>query len=314
MLNDFKRLVSFTLFLTYVVILAGAVVRGTGSGLGCPDWPRCFGSWVPPLEERELPANYKEIYKIAGKEIADFDPFKTWTEYLNRMLGALLGVFILTVFIKSFKHTDKEKNLPWFCGFLLFMVIIQGGVGAFVVSSHLKPYIITLHMLLALILLFGLHYLSKFLDDLSSFQISFKPDEKNLTWTKLLIFFTMSQTLMGTQVRQSVDYLTRDTNTTPLNLVIEHLGWIFYVHRSFSMIVFALAVFCTVRMYKQDVNGRNFKYALAILILILGNVASGIALNYNGFPAEMQPVHLFCAVMVLGMQFKLYLSQKGNLL
>ena len=154
-MKGFQRIIFWSIVGTYLVILAGAVVRGTGSGLGCPDWPRCFGQWVPPTDISELPANYKEVYKIAGKTIADFDPFKTWTEYINRLLGALLGVLIVILFGKSLKMKEYEKNIPWFCGGLLFLIIIQGGVGALVVSTHLKPFLITIHMFLAILLLFG---------------------------------------------------------------------------------------------------------------------------------------------------------------
>src|SRR6478752_3146384 len=102
-MKGFQRIILLCVIGTYLVILAGAVVRGTGSGLGCPDWPRCFGQWVPPMDIHELPANYKEVYKIAGKTIADCDPFKTWTEYINRLLGVVLGFFIVMLFGMSFK-------------------------------------------------------------------------------------------------------------------------------------------------------------------------------------------------------------------
>ena len=102
-MKGFQRLIFLSIMGTYLVILAGAVVRGTGSGLGCPDWPRCFGQWVPPMDISELPDNYKEIFKISGKTIADFDPFKTCIEYINLLLGAILGVLIIWLFALSFK-------------------------------------------------------------------------------------------------------------------------------------------------------------------------------------------------------------------
>src|SRR5687768_11618062 len=102
-MKGFQRILLFCIIGTYLVILAGAVVRGTGSGLGCPDWPRCFGRWVPPMDISELPENYKEVYKISGKTIADFDPFKTWTEYINRLLGVILGFLVTLLFLSSFR-------------------------------------------------------------------------------------------------------------------------------------------------------------------------------------------------------------------
>ncbi|MBY0515917.1 MAG: COX15/CtaA family protein [Bacteriovoracaceae bacterium] len=310
----FRRFVALTLFMTYVVILAGAVVRGTGSGLGCPDWPRCFGHWIPPVDISELPADYKEQFKIDGKVIADFEAFKTWTEYLNRLLGALLGLMIVRLFIKSFKYTDKEPNLPWFCGGLLLLVSLQGGVGALVVFSHLKPYIITLHMFLALVLLFSLQYLQKYCSDLDHFGINFKPDTHNLFVTKILILVGIIQVGLGTQVRESVDHLIRDTAEATKSTVVNQLSWDFYVHRSFSIIFLSLTIWALVRLYKQDITGSGFKRAIVLLVLLLLNLASGVGLNYFGFPAQLQPPHLFVGVLSMGVLFQQYLDQKGTLI
>ena len=109
-----------TLVAVYVLILVGSVVRSTGSGMGCPDWPRCFGSWIPPSSASELPDNYKEVYaasrvkknvkfigmlKMIGmNETAsklesdktvlveeDFSPLKSRIEYINRIVGVVIG-------------------------------------------------------------------------------------------------------------------------------------------------------------------------------------------------------------------------------
>jgi heme a synthase len=75
----------------YLLILAGGIVRSTGSGMGCPDWPKCFGRMIPPTQASELPFNYQEIYKEKLHGQVEFNPTKTWIEYLNRLLGALTG-------------------------------------------------------------------------------------------------------------------------------------------------------------------------------------------------------------------------------
>ncbi len=313
-MKGFQRLILLSIIGTYLVILAGAIVRGTGSGLGCPDWPRCFGQWVPPMDISELPADYKDIYKIAGKTIADFDPFKTWTEYLNRLLGVLLGIGIVALFIKSFSLKETERNIPWFCGGLLFLIIIQGGVGALVVSSHLKPFIITIHMFLAILLLFGLLYLKKYCEDLQDTSIVPKQDLKALAISRLLVTSSFIQVLLGTQVRQQVDHLIRDTQVATHETVISQLGWIFYVHRSFSLLIIGLFIYLLIYFHRTRFNRSAFFLTLFGFFCVSGNIATGILLNYFDFPTNAQPPHLFFGVMTTGFIYSLYLNLKGTLL
>ena len=313
-MKSFQRLILLSIMGTYLVILAGAVVRGTGSGLGCPDWPKCFGQWIPPMDIHELPANYQDLYQIAGKTIADFDPFKTWTEYLNRLLGVLLGIGIVAIFVKSFSLRNVERNLPWFCAGLLFLIMVQGGVGALVVSSHLKPYIITIHMFLAILLLFGLLYLKKYCEDLQDTSIVPALDMWALGFSKLLVAVTFIQILLGTQVRQQVDHLIRDTQSATHETVIDQLGWIFYIHRSFSIIIFALFAYLLVYFHRSKYNRGAFFLTLMGFFCVLINLITGVVLNYFGFPANAQPAHLFFGVMTAGLVYSLFLNLKGTLL
>lgn len=313
-MKGFQRIILLCVIGTYLVILAGAVVRGTGSGLGCPDWPHCFGQWVPPMDISELPANYKEVYKIAGKTIADFDPFKTWTEYINRLLGVLLGIGIVSLFVKSFTIRHQEKNLTWYCAGLLFLILIQGGVGALVVSTHLKPFLITIHMFLAVVLLFGLLYLKKYCEDLQDISIVPQLDVKALRLSKILVSLTFFQVLMGTQVRQQVDHLTRDTHVATAETVISQLNWVFYLHRSFSLIIVGLFLYLLTYFHRTRFNRGAFFLTLMAFLSVMGNVGTGLALNYFNFPANAQPPHLVFGVLSIGFLYSLYLNLKGTLL
>jgi heme a synthase len=313
-MKSFQRILFFAIFGTYLVILAGAVVRGTGSGLGCPDWPRCFGQWIPPMDISELPEDYKEIYKISGKTIADFDPFKTWTEYVNRLLGMFLGFLIMGLFFISFKIRDIDRSIPWFCGGLLLLIMIQGGVGALVVSTHLKPFIITIHMFLAVLLLFGLLYLRKYCDDLQDTSLVPPVDEKALRLTKALVYLTFFQVLMGTQVRQQVDHLIRDTMAATPENVMDALGGVFYFHRSFSLVIIGLFIYLLFYLHRVRYNRSAFLLTFMAFFSAMANVATGVMLNYFSFPASAQPPHLFFGVLTLGFLYTLSLNLRGTLL
>ena len=105
----FRRIGIITIFAVYVVILMGGIVRASGAGMGCPDWPTCFGQWIPPTEESQLPANYHEIYAERGYENTQFNPVKTWTEYTNRLVGVSIGflIFLTAWSSRIYLKTDK---------------------------------------------------------------------------------------------------------------------------------------------------------------------------------------------------------------
>jgi heme A synthase len=85
-LKSFARLALATTVATYLLILVGALVRASGAGLGCPDWPMCYGRWIPPTSVSQLPAGY---------DPATFNAILTWTEYTNRLLGVSIGFLII---------------------------------------------------------------------------------------------------------------------------------------------------------------------------------------------------------------------------
>ena len=145
----FLWMASVTVVTIYALILVGGIVRATGAGMGCPDWPKCFDQWVPPTAESQLPANYQEIYANRGYAETTFNVRKTWTEYLNRLLGVFTGFTILLTLIASlpFRKTDPKVFWLSLSGFIL--VGVQGWLGSRVVASNLNPGMITVHMLLA---------------------------------------------------------------------------------------------------------------------------------------------------------------------
>ncbi|MBI3235144.1 MAG: COX15/CtaA family protein, partial [Bacteroidetes bacterium] len=108
----------------YLLILAGSLVRVSGSGMGCPDWPRCFEQFVPPTSESELRPDYKQYYEAkTGHEIATFNVFHTYTEYINRLIAVITGFIAIAMAIFSFSYKKENKK------FILFSFLVLIAIG-----------------------------------------------------------------------------------------------------------------------------------------------------------------------------------------
>ena len=145
----FQSAVTATL-LSYLLIFVGGLVRVSGSGMGCPDWPKCFGRWIPPLSVDQIPSYIDPTM---------FNITLAWIEYGNRMLGVLVGISIIILNILAIYYFRKHFSLLFSSLLSLVIVIAEGFLGALVVSSVLNPFIVSLHMLLALILVSVLSYI-----------------------------------------------------------------------------------------------------------------------------------------------------------
>ena len=159
-LASFRQMTWIAFGATFFLVAVGGVVRVTGSGLGCPDWPTCWGCWLPPSSQEVIPTQvssdgrtYYEDKFGRKHALSEFDAAKMWIEYLNRLVGVAIGLLILWAFLRSLRL--RKTSPRHFQGALLalLMVAFQGWLGAVVVRSELVPGIITLHMVIAMILL-----------------------------------------------------------------------------------------------------------------------------------------------------------------
>ena len=304
----FRRLGILTIFAVYCVILAGGIVRASGAGMGCPDWPTCFGQWIPPTEEAQLPANYHELYAQRGYENTQFNPVKTWTEYSNRLLGASIGFLIFLTAWSSRIYRKTDKTIFYLSLSSFFLVGFQGWLGANVVSSNLKPYMITAHMLLALVIVALLIYTiaRSQQDSLHQLSTGDLPKKFNtVLWVAMLM--TLVQIAMGTQVREAVDVIAHAN--------IDRQFWrddfpiIFYIHRSFSSIILFTHLWLARKLYLAvDKDSLLFRTGFALLALVVLAIVAGISLDRLGVPALVQPLHLLLASLIFGVQFFLYRS------
>lgn len=327
-MQSFRRLTMATLVAVYVLILVGGIVRSTGSGMGCPDWPKCFGSWVPPRSEAELPPDYREFYSqyrekknvkfakyltalgfddtahklLNDKSIleeAEFNPTKTWIEYVNRLVGVVIGFMIFAVFVSSLRFLKTRRSLT-VMGFLVFVMVgFQGWLGSVVVSTNLTAWTITLHMFLALVIVAMLEYLL-----VASSNKPYVGNERDVrTWLVVVCLLVLTvQILWGTKVREAIDIVAA---SLPRDSWIANLGQPFFIHRSFSWIVLLFYVGLSYNLIKT----LGLKpFPLTLIVLILGAILSGAGMAYFAVPAFLQPVHLLLASLAFGVQFILLLE------
>ena len=331
--TSFRRIAKTALILVYLVILAGAVVRMTGSGMGCPDWPKCFGYYIPPTEEADLqwqpekeysagqviitnesllvasddflsgatfdPANWEAYTK---HDYAVFNPFHTWTEFLNRVLGALAGLATLVLAIVSLRHWKRDKWIPIIAWLVVIGMGFQAWLGATVVYSVLSPVKITLHMLMALVIVALLLYLIKRSAVKNTAQ---RFHRTTYFWLGVALLLTLIQVVMGTQVRELVDEQVKIYGDAAKSQWLNE-GWlIFLVHRSFSIVVLGINLFLAYSIWKLNLG---FSKIFWILVIIGLEVLTGVAMNYLEFPFASQPLHLVLATVLFGLQAYLFLE------
>lgn len=318
--RSFVRFNWLALVLIFLVVIAGSFVRITGSGMGCPDWPKCFGQWVPPTDEAQLPDDYREQYSekrakklekfskfldtFGWKEVAhqlrndptlleeeEFNARKTWTEYVNRLCGFLAGNALLVAFIWMLLKYRK-RWLILMAGFNLLLMGFQGWFGSIVVATNLVPWTITVHLFVALVIIGIQLYILYRIHPFKPRKLVLSKGMFILLWACFLI--TIYQLFLGTQVRESIDELTklgfgREDWT-------EQLGLPFYIHRSFS---WGVLVLLSIVAWMNE-RGNKLRIIRSVYVFLAIELISGVLLAHADMPGLVQTAHLVFATIIFG--------------
>lgn len=298
-----KNWVIATFILTFLVIIAGGVVRTTQSGMGCPDWPRCFGKWIPPTTASELPSDFE---KYLSKQDIDhtFNAFHTWIEYVNRLLGVLLGVFAIIQLFLLFKKRKIERKPYRYAQLFLLAVILTGLFGAIVVKLNLAHISISVHLLFALVLIqVQLALLLSLQKKINTIYVD-KKNQRFIIATLALIFL---QSVLGTMVRMYIDDISKHLDYTQRATWLTNSPIAFIIHRSFSWAVL-LGTLVLAWNCKNLPLIRNKVYSLTAIVLC--SMITGIVLFYTGMPASAQPVHLLLAALAITQAFSILFQAK----
>lgn len=332
----FVKINRFTIIILFIVIAAGGIVRSTGSGMGCPDWPKCFNQIIPPTDVSQLPQGYEEHY-IEGRvkknmrfanmveafgfpDLADqirhdesirqheeFNVAKTWTEYVNRLAGVTAGFALLFTAIYSFIYIKSKPAIFVWSVVNLFTVILQAWLGSIVVSTNLMPWIITVHMLLALVLVaIGIYTFYLATTHRNKTILINYPSSGLKTLAIFSLVITLVQVVYGTEVREVIDHLNflgKDRSSW-----IEAIGQAYDIHRILAYITLGITVlfFFLVKSRFSSLSIQSH-YAWIVLILVFIQMLSGIILARFAVPAFAQTVHLVVACLFFGAQYYLML-------
>ena len=335
MKNRFPTIVKITLVSLYLIFLAGSIVRMTGSGMGCPDWPKCFGYYIPPTSEEQITwqpnSTYEEgmiiikdeVLFVAEQEVktasvfneknweeytkheyATFNKFHTWVEYINRLVTVVSGFIFLFLLAGSLKFRKENKWIPIISFTAFFFMLVEAVLGKMVVDSNLKPTMITIHMVIGLLII-GL--VLRLLFIIRKEKTSYK---YHALFNKLLIIsvvFSLIQIAMGTQVRQFIDEQVKLFGFENKEYSLMNPSFKFYFHRSFTI---AIILVNFGLFYLNQVHSLGYKLVKWILLLLFLETITGILMYYAEFPLGTQAIHLLSGALLFGVQFYLWMQSR----
>ena len=317
--NKFQKIAMAALISVVALLFVGAVVRATGAGMGCPDWPKCWGEYIPPTDVSQIDVDALPIEKYKEKRIrmggnpdditketvlAEFNPVHTWTEFINRLCSLPVGLFSMLTMIMAYQF---RKSRPWifFAAFAaVFLVGLNAWMGMRIVHSGLQPGTITSHMALAILLICVQVYIvwgsggKRWLLEVADGKKSL------LKWVGFGLFtLIIVEGIMGSQVREMTDMLQKshvDEPRSEWTYELEHT-WVYILHRSFSWIILGAAIWWYVLGRSHRVGGVKWQEKL-VMSMVLSQMVLGIILSNVGILRVVQVLHIgLSSILVCGM-------------
>lgn len=295
-----------------LLILIGGIVRATGSGMGCPDWPKCYGQWIPPTDVSQLPADYLERFDVYGHGLEAFNAAKTWTEYINRLIGVLIGFLVFATAIASFVYRKVNKRVFWFSIGAFLLTGFEGLLGALVVRLNLEGWSVTVHMFMAMVILLML---------IAAVHSAYVQKRGEVTgpvleapsWIRFtgiaVLGITLLQIVLGSQVRESVDHVALAMDFGQRETWVEQLNGWFDFHRLFYMVVAAGIAVWAGGLLKYFKGSTTVKWmAVGMLAGVFAEILLGILLVKLDIPPVLQPLHLFLSSLIFSLEIFLLMQ------
>jgi cytochrome c oxidase assembly protein subunit 15 len=296
-IKTFQKLALVSTLSTYFLIFLGGLVRVSGAGLGCPDWPKCFGRWIPPLTKKSIPP---------GFDVSAFNVTLAWIEYINRLAGMITGLLILALALLAIKNFSDKKQILIPSLLAAIMVAFQGWYGSIVVKSQLMPHTVSIHMLMALIIVSLLIYVLMSIYHIERKRLGIK--EKFLHRFLLYLWIlVIIQILLGTETRSQIEIITEKYPLLMARELLDQIGLVNYIHAILGVIVAFGTGFAGFRISKIQPQSDILKQgAWLMTILMMLQILLGLSLQTIGISAILQIFHLWIASLFVGVILIVY--------
>ncbi len=294
-MTSFRRSALISTLATYFLIFVGGLVRVAGAGLGCPDWPKCFGRWIPPTDVSQIPA---------GIDPATFNFTLAWIEYVNRLFGVLLGFLIVITAILAIRQYRNVPRIFYSSLAALCVVGFQGWYGSLVVGSELLPITVSVHMLLAFLLAGLLIYATQqayYIETPGSDSDVSYPNQLS-KWLWILAGLTLLQIVLGTQIRSAIEIIQVQFPELARGEWLDRVGSVQNVHWIVS-IVMLLITWQISRTLVRQKSAPPLLIKLSshgLMLFIAAQIVVGIVIVTTGIPEIMQLFHLWFASLYFG--------------
>ena len=302
-MKNFRFLAMIATLATYFLIFLGGLVRVSGAGLGCPDWPKCFGRWIPPFSANQLPSNI---------DPSMFNFTLAWIEYINRLAGMIVGILIAAVAIWAIIKYFKVIRIVVPAVLAALLVAYQGWQGGQLVASRLEPFLVSFHMFIAFLIAGLMIYITQqsYYLDVHGTEAEASYPRKLKIWTGLIWLLALIQIVMGTQLREAVEIAVRNFPILNNSGALDIIGAIKFVHPSIGIALAIAALIISLWALSKSVRPSSLVWqsswtliGLAVIQLLIG-----VVMLFAGLPQLTQVLHLWAAALMFGVISIMYLA------
>lgn len=315
-MNRFQKLATAALVSVLMLMFVGAIVRVTGAGMGCPDWPTCWGCLIPPTKVEEVDFDKLPVERFRRKAErmgrdpasitvetlrAEFNPRHVWTEFINRLFSLPVGFFSLATFIAAFGQRRARPMVFWMAFGSLVVVLVNAWMGARVVYSGLQPGVLTTHLALAMALTGMLAYCAwRGTDRPWQARMAAGPLGKTRMAVVVLLGVIVAEGIIGAQVRELTDEMAKFHDHAPRSAWIGELeqSWMYLFHRSFSWVVLAAAAYAWWLASKHREGGAG-PVEHTVFGIVLAQMALGVVMAQIHIYSWVQVLHVGLAAVLL---------------